>query len=110
MSSSAPLVTSASTPITDVTESLIAAIDQMSKAVLPGLQGCATMRVSFSASRMGAAFRLHGSVMVIQTARMAATNTTLVRHAPVLPHSSAVIMETVCYAVGFVMGTMTAGT
>lgn len=110
MSSSAPVVTSVSTPTTDVMESLIAAIAQMSKTVLPDLQACATMRVSFSASQMGAAFHLPGSVMVIQTARMAAMNTMLAHLAPAPPHSSAVIMETACCAAGFVMGTMTAGT
>lgn len=74
------------------------------------LQGCATMRVNFSASPMGAVFRLCGSAMAIQTARMAAMNTTPARLVPALPHSSAAIMEIVCYAVGFVTETTTAGT
>ncbi len=77
---------------------------------LLGPQGCATMRVSSSVSQTGAVSRLPGSVMVIQTVRTAATNTMPVRLAPAPPHSSAVTMETVCYAAGFVMGTTTAGT
>lgn len=77
---------------------------------LLGPLGCATMRVSSSVSQMGAASRPAGSVMAIQTARMAAMNTTPARLAPAPPHFFAVIMEIVCYAVGFVMGTMTAGT
>lgn len=104
------MVTSVSTPTTAVMESLIAVIAQMSKAVLPGSQGCAIMRVSSSVSQTGVVSLLPGNVMVIQTVRMAATNTTPARLTPAPPHSSAVIMETVCYAVGFVMGTMTAGT
>lgn len=77
---------------------------------LLGPQGCATMRVSFSVSQMGAVSRLPGSVMVIQTVKMAATNTLPAHLAPAPPHSIAVTMETVCYAAGFVMGTTTAGT
>lgn len=77
---------------------------------LPGPQGCATMRLSFSASQMGAVYHLHGNVMVTQTARMAVMNTTRARLAPALPHSSAVIMETACCAAGFVMETTIAGT
>lgn len=110
MSSSAPVVTSVSTPTTDVMESLIAVIAQMSKPVLPDPQECATMRVSSSVSQMGAVSRPPGSVMVIQTVRMAAMNTTPARLAPAPQHSSGVIMETVCYAAGFVMGITTAGT
>lgn len=73
-------------------------------------RGCATMRVSSSVSQMGLVSRPHGSVMVIQTARTAATNTTPARLAPAPPHSSAVIMETACYTAGSVTVTMTAGT
>lgn len=77
---------------------------------LPDRQGCATMRLSFSASQTGAVSHLPGSVMVIQTAKMAAMNTTPAPLVPALPHSSVVTMGTVCYRAGFVMGTMTAGT
>lgn len=77
---------------------------------LPGPQGCAIMRVSSSASQTGAVSRLLGNVMVIQTVKMAATNTMPAHLAPAPPHSSAVTMETVCYAVGFVTATTTAGT
>ena len=77
---------------------------------LPGLQGCATMRVSSSASQMGTASRLPGSVMVIQIVRTAATNTMPAPLVPALHHCFAVTMETVCYGVGFAMGIMTAGT
>lgn len=77
---------------------------------LQGPQGCATMRVSSSVSQMGAVSRPPGSVMVIQTVRMAVTNTTPAHLAPAPPHSSAVTMEIVYYAAGFVMGTTTAGT
>lgn len=73
------------------------------------LQGCAIMRLSFSASQTGAVSRLPGSVMVIQTAKTAAMNTTPAHLAPALPHSSVAIMETACYRAGFVMGTTTAG-
>lgn len=73
-------------------------------------QGCATMRLSFSASQTEAVFHLPGSVMVTQTVKMAVMNTTPAHLAPALPHSSVVITETVCYRAGFVMGTMTAGT
>lgn len=76
----------------------------------PGLQVCATMKVSSSASQTAAVSHLPGSVMVIQTVRTAAMNTTPAHLAPALPHSSGATTETVCYAVGFVMGTMTAGT
>lgn len=76
---------------------------------LLGPQGCATMRVNSSVSQMGAASHPSGSVTVIQTVRMAVTNTTLAHLAPAPPHSSAVTMETVYYAAGFVMVTMTAG-
>lgn len=58
---------------------------------------------------MGAASHPPGSVTVIQTVRMAVTNTTLAHLALAPPHSSAVTMETVYYAAGFVMVTMTAG-
>ena len=75
-----------------------------------GPQGCATMRLSSSVSQTGAVSPLPGSVMVIQTVRIAVTNTTPVPLAPAPPHSSAATMGTVCYAAGFVMGTMTAET
>lgn len=76
----------------------------------PGLQDCATMTVSFSASLMETVFHLLGSVMVTQTVRTAVTNTTPARLAPVHPHFSAVTMETACCAAGFVTETTTAGT
>lgn len=77
---------------------------------LLGRQGCATMRLSSSVSQTGAVSPLPGSVMVIQTVRMAVTNTMPAHLAPAPPHSSAVTMGTVCYAAGFVMGTTTVGT
>lgn len=110
MSLSAPGVTSVSTPTTDVMESLTAAIAQMSRTVLPGPQGCATTRVSFSVNQTEAASHLHGSVTVIQTAKMAVMSTTPAHLAPALPRCSVAIMETACFAVGFAMGTTTAET
>lgn len=110
MSSNVLMATSASTPTTDVTESLTVMIDQMSEAVLQGPQGCATMRVSFSASQMGAVYRRPGNVMVTRTARMAVTSITPAPLVPALPHCFAATTETVCSAAGSVMGTMTAET
>lgn len=110
MSSSVPTATSVSTHTTDVMECTTAMIAQTREAVLQGPPGCATMRVSFSVSLMAAVFRRHGSVMVTLTVRTVVTSTTPVPRAPVPPHSSAATMETVCYAAGFVMGTMTAET
>lgn len=102
--------TSALTPTTDVMESLTVVIDQMREAVPPDLQGCATMRVSFNVSPMGAVCRRPGSVMVILTVRMAVTSITPVPRAPAPPPCSVATMETVYFAAGSVMGTMTAGT
>lgn len=77
---------------------------------LLGPQVCATMRVNSSVSQTAAVYHLPGSVMVIQTVRMAVMNTMLAHLALAPPHSSAVTMETVYYVAGFAMGTTTAGT
>lgn len=77
---------------------------------LQGLQVCATMRVSSSASQMATVSHPPGSAMATQTVRMAATNTTPVHLVPARPRCSAAITETVCYVAGSATGTTTAGT
>lgn len=77
---------------------------------LPDTQGCATMRLSSSASRTVAVSHLPGSVMAIRIVRMALMNTTPVHLAPARPRFSAATTETACFVIGCVMGTMTAGT
>lgn len=66
------------------------------------------MKASSSANQMEPACPLHGSVMVMQTVRIAQMSIMGVPHAHALPHSFAATTATVCIAAGYVMGIMTA--
>uniref|UniRef100_A0A3B4B4W6 Uncharacterized protein n=1 Tax=Periophthalmus magnuspinnatus TaxID=409849 RepID=A0A3B4B4W6_9GOBI len=77
---------------------------------LQDLQGCATTRVNFSASRMAAVCHRLGSVMGTQTVKMAVMSIMPAPLAPAPPQCSAVITATVYCPAGFAMGTMIAET